>query len=82
MAPLRLGLIINPIAGMGGAVGLKGSDTAEIIARARELGAEPQSPRRAGEALAAIYAAGLPLNVIAAAVDMGEHEAREADFSP
>ena len=82
MAPLRLGLIINPIAGMGGAVGLKGSDTAEIIARARELGAEPQSPRRAAEALAAIYAAGLPLNVIAAAGDMGEHEAREAGFSP
>jgi len=81
----RLGLIVNPIAGMGGAVGLKGSDTPEIVARARELGAMPQAPSRAGEALGAIAATAktkMPLELYAATGDMGEIEARAAGFSP
>jgi predicted polyphosphate/ATP-dependent NAD kinase len=47
----RLGLIINPVAGIGGAVGLKGSDgmVAEALARgavpkARERPARPCCP--------------------------------------
>lgn len=82
MAAFRLGLIVNPIAGMGGAVGLKGSDTVEIVARARELGALPKAPARAGEALAAIHAADLPLTLYTAAGEMGEREARDAGFAP
>ena len=78
----RLGLIVNPIAGMGGTVGLKGSDTPEIVARARALGALPQAPARAGEALAAIGAADAPLELFAAAGEMGETEARAAGFTP
>ena len=78
----RLGLIVNPIAGMGGTVGLKGSDTPEIVARARELGAEPQAPARAGEALAAIAQAKTPVELFTARGDMGEAEARAAGFSP
>ncbi|MDP7642121.1 MAG: NAD(+)/NADH kinase, partial [Alphaproteobacteria bacterium] len=83
MAVFRLGLIVNPIAGMGGAVGLKGTDTAEIVARARALGAVPQAPARAGEALGAIAAAAdAPLELFAAPGEMGEAEARAAGFAP
>ncbi len=47
----RVGLIVNPIAGIGGRVGLKGSDGLEVQQRARELGAVLASLERAVQAL-------------------------------
>jgi predicted polyphosphate/ATP-dependent NAD kinase len=45
-----IGLIVNPVAGMGGSVGLKGTD-GEMYAKALAMGAEPVSPARTREFL-------------------------------
>jgi predicted polyphosphate/ATP-dependent NAD kinase len=46
----QLGVLVNPIAGMGGRVGLHGTDGAALD-EARERGAEPVSPLRARRTL-------------------------------
>ncbi|MGC9356677.1 MAG: ATP-NAD kinase family protein [Anaerolineae bacterium] len=46
----KVGLIVNPVAGMGGSVGLKGTDGG-MYQRALELGAEPVTPRRTQDVL-------------------------------
>ena len=49
---MRLGFVVNPIAGMGGRVGLKGTDGK--VEEARRRGAEPRAPDRARRALEAL----------------------------
>ena len=46
MNRLTIGLIVNPVAGIGGSVALKGSDGPDIQARAREAGGVPRAPER------------------------------------
>jgi predicted polyphosphate/ATP-dependent NAD kinase len=72
----QIGLIVNPVAGLGGRVGLKGSDGAETQLRARTLGAESPSPSRTVEALRALK--GLAFTLYTYPGDMGENEARDA----
>jgi len=53
MQKVQLGLIVNPVAGMGGSVGLKGTD-GEMYKEALALGSEPVTPGRTQEMLAHI----------------------------
>lgn len=78
----RVGLVVNPIAGMGGKVGLKGTDGPKIVKKARELGAEPVAPERAVKALKRLREAKLDLEILTCSGEMGEDEAKEAGFTP
>ncbi len=82
MAAKRLGLIVNPLAGIGGRVGLKGSDGPEIQRRALALGAEPRAGERAAAALEPLRPMADRIDLLAAAGEMGEAVARRAGFSP
>ena len=77
----KVGLIVNPIAGMGGRVGLKGTDGEAVLARARLLRAPQEAPIRAVEALKVLATAG-DLPVLTCPAEMGEDEARAAGLSP
>lgn len=48
---MKIGLVVNPIAGMGGRVGLKGTDGPDTVAQARARGAVAQAGPRTRRAL-------------------------------
>ena len=78
----RIGLIVNPLAGIGGRVGLKGSDGIETQRRALELGAIPESIHRASLSLIPLRQTESTLEVVTFPREMGETSAREAGFIP
>jgi predicted polyphosphate/ATP-dependent NAD kinase len=49
----KIGLLLNPVAGMGGSVGLKGTD-GDIYQKALKMGAKPITPKRVSELLSLI----------------------------
>ena len=75
-----IGLVVNPIAGMGGRVGLKGTDGKAAEAAAQ--GATPRAPDRAVQALAALHEVAPDTRLLAAGGVMGADAAREAGFEP
>lgn len=76
----KLGLIINPLAGVGGSVALKGSDGEETARKALALGAEPKAGLRTLQALEVLE--GLEIEIVTYPSEMGEETARQAGFSP
>ncbi|MFE1955223.1 ATP-NAD kinase family protein [Streptomyces sp. NPDC059524] len=74
----RVGLVVNPVAGLGGRVGLGGTDGPDRPRRALELGAVPRASARAEESLAEIRARGCAPVIVTAPGAMGEEAARGA----
>lgn len=74
----RLGLIINPFAGLGGAVALKGSDG--VAQQALALGAVPMAPQRVELALAELLPWKTQMCIRTVAGAMGEDIARAMGF--
>ncbi|MGE8359923.1 ATP-NAD kinase family protein [Pseudomonas sp.] len=77
-----LGLIVNPIAGMGGRVGLKGTDGPDVLDEARRRGARPVSSERALQALKRLAASTTPFRLMTGAGELGEDVARAAGLDP
>ena len=76
----RVGLIVNPIAGMGGKVGLKGTDGTEILKKAILIGAKPEASRRARQALERLAGLRDELHVLTYPGEMGENELGPSGF--
>jgi len=73
-----VGLVVNPIAGMGGRVGLKGTDGEATLAEARRRGAEPPAPARVRAFLGRLGGGIARVRWLTAAGPMGEDLLREA----
>jgi predicted polyphosphate/ATP-dependent NAD kinase len=78
----RLGLIVNPKAGIGGSVGLKGSDGETIQKQALALGAVPAAQNRARQALQPLAILQRELQIMTYPGEMGADVAAAAGFEP
>jgi predicted polyphosphate/ATP-dependent NAD kinase len=75
-----IGFIINPIAGMGGRVGLKGTDGIDTLQKALDLGAEPIASVRAEMFLSKLKPLRGSVHLIVGVASMGEFEAQKFGF--
>lgn len=75
----KLGLVINPIAGVGGSVALKGSD--DMAMHAISLGAKPKANIRAQTALKVLLPYQDEITVYTVNNQMGEQAAQELGFN-
>jgi len=77
-----VGFLINPVAGMGGSVGLKGTDN--LAKEAKKRGAKPIAPLRAKAALKALRevrtSSDPPVLFLTASGEMGERVLSECGF--
>ncbi|MHA1805932.1 MAG: ATP-NAD kinase family protein [Promethearchaeota archaeon] len=77
----ELGLIINPIAGMGGPGALKGTDSREILEKAISMGAKPTALERAKELLQNLTSVKSKIKFLTCPSYMGENSLREMEFN-
>lgn len=78
---LKVGFVVNPVAGMGGAVGLKGTDGEDVLQEALRRGARRISVDRAAEALRSVAGTGAEVIFLTCGGGMGE-DAFEASGVP
>ena len=78
----RLGLVVNPVAGIGGRFALKGSDDRALVEGVLARGAEAVAPERAVQALGVLAPAADDVELLVWGGPMGEREARAAGFAP
>ncbi|HHW93468.1 MAG TPA: ATP-NAD kinase family protein [Clostridiaceae bacterium] len=76
----KLGLIVNPIAGIGGSVGLKGSDSEAIQAQAIKLGAKKRANEKTKIALQQILSIKDAIQLYSAPGEMGADLASSMGF--
>ena len=77
----KLGLIVNPVAGLGGSVALKGSDGEDTAAKAIALGAEPKSNSRTKAALEVLVPHQSNITIYTVNDEMGEQTAKALGFN-
>jgi predicted polyphosphate/ATP-dependent NAD kinase len=75
---VKIGFVVNPIAGMGGPVGLKGTDGEQVLGLALERGALRSAPARALAALVALRQRGIEAEFLASPGEMGADELNSA----
>ncbi|GAB2686262.1 ATP-NAD kinase family protein [Aliiglaciecola sp. 3_MG-2023] len=80
MRQFKLGLIINPYAGIGGALALKGSDGPEIREKALSMGAEKRANGKTQLALEELLGHKDNLTIYTASGEMGEDLCRSMGF--
>ena len=81
MTQFKLGFLVNPIAGIGGSVALKGSDGEDTAQKALGLGATPKANLRAKLALEVLLPYKDKMTIFTANDDMGEDIAKELGFN-
>lgn len=79
---LRLGLLINPVAGIGGAVALRGSDGAAVQAQARARGGRARAAGRMQALLEDLRADLGGLDIVTVAAPMGPEESTYRRVGP
>lgn len=75
----KLGLIVNPIAGMGGSVGLKGTDG--VLSEAIKLGSIPKALDKTQIAIAQLIGLENVITIITCSGSMGEDTIKKLNFN-
>jgi len=78
---LTVGLVVNPYAGIGGAIALKGSDGADIREKALKAGAERKAMQRAETALKILRNYQKQLDFVTCGGEMGANVLKSLGFS-
>ena len=77
-----IGLVVNPVAGIGGPAGLAGSDGAAVQREAVRRGGRARAGERAAEALRVLASLRPGLEIVTAAGALGEDAVRAAGLVP